>query len=262
MSEQLPEAANLAVRQRPHPHIGFLPVLQSLIYVLIISLGIITFTAQPIRIPSGSMEPTLLIGDFLILDKQAVTPDPFFMPPAGIGRGDIIVFHDPVDDPSVHLVKRVIGIPGDRIHLRDGVVYRNGQPLVEPYAVYHAGPQNSFRDDFPNLQRMDYGVNAAWWMRLRTLGRTGEITVPPDNFFVLGDNRNNSEDSRYLGFIPRKAVVGKPIVVYFSLRQPEDADGNLMPASPVSASGRPPRWDRVTPSHSFARWDRAFHVVQ
>ena len=130
-------------------------MLQSLIYVLIISLGIITFTAQPIRIPSGSMEPTLLIGDFLILDKQDVAPDPFFMPPSGIARGDMIVFHDPVDDPSVHLVKRVIGIPGDRIHLRDGVVYRNGQPLVEPYAVYHASPPNSFRDDFPNLQRMD-----------------------------------------------------------------------------------------------------------
>lgn len=258
--EVLP-APSPSVPLPPHPHVGVLPLLQSLLYVLIVSLGVITFTAQPIRIPSGSMEPTLLIGDFLILDKQDVAPDPFFLPPTGIARGDIIVFHDPVDDPSVHLVKRVIGIPGDRIHLRDGVVYRNGQALFEPYAIYHPSPPNSFRDDFPNLQRMDGGVNAAWWLRLRTLSRTGEITVPPESFFVLGDNRNNSEDSRYLGFVPRKAVVGKPILVYFSLRQQEDEDGNLTPSPRVSESGWPPRWDRVPPSQSFARWERSFHVV-
>ena len=248
------------VRTQLHPGVGVLPALQSLIYVLVISLGLITFTAQPIRIPSGSMEPTLLVGDFLILDKQDVAPDPFFMPPSGIARGDVIVFHDPVDDPSVHLVKRVIGVPGDRIHLRDGKVYRNGEALIEPYAVYRDSPPNSFRDDFPNLQRMDADVNPAWWLRLRTLGKTGEITVPPDQFFVLGDNRNDSEDSRYLGFIPRKAVVGKPILVYFSLRQGEDGNPGAVP--PVIAGGRAPRWDRVPAGKGFARWARSFHVVR
>lgn len=243
-----------------HPGPGILPALQSLLYVLVVSLFLITFTVQPIRIPSGSMEPTLLVGDFLLLDKQSIAPDPFFMPPTTIARGDIIVFHDPVDDPSVHLVKRVIALPGDRIHLRDGIVYLNGRPQAEPYAIHRRAPQDAFRDDFPNLQQMDSGVNAAWWIHLRTLARSGEITVPPDSYFVMGDNRNNSEDSRYWGFVPRKAIVGKPILVYFSLRQTDD-EGNPPPLARVSPSGRPPRWDRVPENRSFARWDRSFHVI-
>jgi signal peptidase I len=247
----------------PHPSVGVLPALQSLLYVLIVSLGLITFTVQPIRIPSGSMQPTLLVGDFLLLDRQAVTQDPFFMPRSTIGRGDVIVFHDPVDDPSVHLVKRVIGVPGDRIHLRDGVVYRNGEALVEPYAVHRRAPGVGFRDDFPDLSQMDYGVNAAWWVHLRTLARTGEVTVPPESYFVMGDNRNDSEDSRYWGFVPRKAIVGKPVMVYFSLRQgDDDDDGNRTAAPRVSASGWPPRWDRVPAGKSFARWDRMFRVIR
>ena len=246
-----------------HQSPGFLTALQSLLYVLIVSIGLITFTVQPIRIPSGSMEPTLLVGDFLLLDKQSVAHDPFFMPPSNIRHGDIIVFHDPVDDPSVHLVKRVIGLPGDRIHLRDDVVYLNGNPLTEPYAIHRGNFRDPFRDDFPNLQQMDSGVNPAWWIHLRTLARSGDVTVPPDSYFVLGDNRNNSEDSRYWGFVPRKAIVGKPILVYFSLRQSdgEDDDGNQLPPPRVPTLGRPPRWDRVTPDHSFARWDRTFHVI-
>ena len=87
---------------------------------------------------------------------------------------------------------------------------------------------------------MDSGVNPAWWIRLRTLARSGEITVPPDSYFVLGDNRNNSEDSRYWGFVPRKAIVGKPILVYFSLRQPDgDEDGN-QPTLPRVQNPKPP----------------------
>ncbi len=246
-----------------HPHVGFLPALQSILYVLILSLGVITFTVQPIRIPSGSMEPTLLIGDFLLLDKQAVTQDPFFMPQSHIARGDVIVFHDPVDDPSVHLVKRVIALPGDRIHLRDGIVYLNGAPLQEPYAIHRPAPRDPYRDDFPNLQQIDSGVNPAWWLHLRTLARTGDVTVPPESYFVMGDNRNNSEDSRYWGFVPRKAIVGKPILVYFSLRQSDEDEpqGNQPRPPRVPTTGRPPRWDRVRPNQSFARWNRTFHVI-
>lgn len=256
-----PAEAPSARAERPIPGPGLLTALQSLMYVLIVSLFLTTFTVQPIRIPSGSMEPTLLVGDFLLLDRQATAEDPrWIMPPSRIHRGDIIVFHDPVDDPAIHLVKRVIGVPGDRIHLRDGVVYRNGEPLGEPYAVHRGLGRDTFRDEFPNLQTVDPGVNAAWWLRLRTLGRTGEITVPADDYFVLGDNRDNSEDSRYLGFVPRKAIVGKPIVVYFSLRQ-NDEDGNPDDV-PRVRQGRAPRWDRALPGHSFARWERSFHVVR
>ena len=243
-----------------HPAVGVLPAVQSLLYVLVVSLFLMTFTVQPIRIPSESMEPTLLVGDFLLLDKQAAGGGGGVMPPAGIGRGDVVVFHDPVDDPSIHLVKRVIGLPGDRIHLRDGVVYRNGAALKEDYAVYRRSGRDVFRDDFPSLRTMDPGVNPNWWIQLRTLARDGEVTVPADSYFVMGDNRNNSEDSRYWGFVPRQAIVGKPVMIYFSWKQPGDDElpagvaNQTMVKSVQTGSmsgGRP----------DFARWDRTFRVI-
>ncbi len=210
-----------------HP-VGVLPALQSVLYVLVVALFLMTFTVQPIRIPSPSMEPTLLVGDFLLLDKQSSADDPPILPRASIERGDVIVFHDPVDDPSVHLVKRVIGLPGDRLHLRDGVVFVNGQPLTENYAVYRPAARSTFRDDFPMLETIDAGVNPAWWIKLRSLVRAGEVTVPAGNYFVMGDNRNDSEDSRYWGFVPREDIVGKPVLIYFSWndRSGNDRSGN------------------------------------
>ena len=226
-----------------HQPAGLLPAVQSLLYLIVIALFLFTFTMQPIRIPSPSMEPTLLVGDFLLLDRQAVTPDPpASMPPTEIRRGDIVVFHDPIDDPSVHLVKRVIGLPGDRLHLRGNRVFVNGQSLPEPYAVYKASPPDGFRDDFPNLSTMDARVDPAWWIRLRGLTKGGEMTVPPNNFFVLGDNRNESDDSRYWGLVPRSYIVGKPLLIYFSWR----SGGN---------SGRPGLG-------SAARWDRTFRIAR
>ena len=219
-----------------------MPAVQSLLYLIIVSLFLFTFTVQPIRIPSGSMEPTLLVGDFLLLDRQAVSSDHLpLMPPTGIHRGDIIVFHDPVDDPSVHLVKRVIGVPGDHLHLHGNQVFVNGRPLQETYARYSPSLPDGFRDNFPSLAAMDARVNSAWWIRLRTLLHDGEITVPEGNYFVLGDNRNNSDDSRYWGFVPRAYIAGKPVLVYFSW------------IDTVSAQPK-----ANTP---FARWDRLFHVV-
>jgi signal peptidase I len=229
--------------QHHHHPVGFLPAVQSLLYVLIVALFLTTFTVQPIRIPSGSMEPTLLVGDFLLLDRQVVSDDNLLlMPPTGVKRGDVVVFHDPVDDPSVHLVKRVIGLPGDRIFLRGNRVFVNGHPLKEPYAVYRASVPDGYRDEFPNLSTMDARVDPAWWIRLRSLVRNGEITVPAGDYFVLGDNRNESDDSRYWGFVPRNDIVGDPVMVYFSYRQP---DGQ-------SQRG----WK------AFARWDRMFHRVR
>src|SRR5580704_14213169 len=141
-------------RQHHHP-VGILPAVHSLIFVLAIALFVMTFTVQPIRSPSPSMEPTLLVGDFMLMDKQTVDGTAGgLLPPVAIHRGDIVVFHDPVDDPNVHLVKRVIAIPGDRLHLRDGVVYLNGQPLKESYAVYRESATDRYRDDFPDLQTM------------------------------------------------------------------------------------------------------------
>ena len=137
---------------------GLLPAVQSLLYVLVFALFLIAFTVQPIRIPSSSMEPTLLVGDFLLLDKQSVAGDAHgLLPPTGIDRGDVVVFHDPVEDPSIHLVKRVIALPGDRVHLRNGVVFLNGAPLTERYAVHRGPGPDRFRDDFPTLTSRDAG---------------------------------------------------------------------------------------------------------
>jgi signal peptidase I len=247
MSQQgtpVAEPTKTRPRLEDHHHpVGILPAIQSLLYVILVALFLTTFTVQPIRIPSGSMEPTLLVGDFLLLDRQAVSDDNALpMPPTGVRRGDIVVFHDPVDDPSIHLVKRVIGLPGDRIHLHGNRVFVNGRPLKEPYAVYRASLPDGYRDDFPNLSTMDARVDPAWWIRLRGLVKDGEITVPPEDFFVLGDNRDESDDSRYWGFVPRDHIVGKPVMVYFSFRSPE----------PSGLQG----W------RAFARWDRIFHVVR
>ncbi len=260
--ETAPSDALLSVPASPvrHPPAhpdpsGMLPSVQSLLYVLILALFLMTFTVQPIRIPSSSMEPTLLVGDFLLMDKQLDAPGTTrLLPPSAIARGDIVVFHDPIDDPAIHLVKRVIGLPGDRLHLHNGVVFLNGEPLREPYAIHRAAAPDAYRDDFPSLHTMDATVNPNWWIRLRNLVHEGEITVPPNAYFVMGDNRNNSEDSRYWGFVPQSAVVGKPLVIYFSFRQPgtDESEDRIASLPPVAA-----------PTHTgIARWDRTFRVVQ
>jgi signal peptidase I len=258
-----PAFGTQAQARRTHPvahvqPVGVLPAVQSLLYVLVAALFLMTFTVQPIRIPSSSMEPTLLVGDFLLLDKQSVAGDAGgLLPPSGIQRGDVVVFHDPVDDPSIHLVKRVIGLPGDRLHLREGVVYLNGKPLRESYAVHRAAEADTFRDDFPLLQTMDAGVDPNWWIRLRGLVHGGELTVPAGQYFVMGDNRNDSEDSRYWGFVPRNAIVGKPVMIYFSWRAPGSSDAGETDAGSTVRRMVPDRGPT-----DFARWDRTFRVVR
>ena len=211
---------------QPPSRDGLLIHAQALLEIVVVALFIAGFIVQPFRIPSSSMQPTLLVGDFLLGDKQAFAPTgavPGFgssfdkiLPPTIVKRGDLVVFHFPVD-PTIHLVKRVIGLPGDRLHLRDGLVILNGTPLSEPYAVYSPAPPDSFRDDFPSLRSADPNVDPRWWAQLRRSIVNGEIVVPPNRYFVMGDNRNNSEDSRYWGFVSRDAIVGRPLLVYFSI---------------------------------------------
>jgi signal peptidase I len=184
------------------------------------------------------MEPTLLVGDFLLVNKEISTGRfPALTPANLIRRGDIIVFHYPVD-PAIHLVKRVIGLPGDRLRLRDGRVLIDGRALSEPYAFYLPSAPDSYRDDFPRLDRADPTVDSRWWVEMHSLVRNGELTIPPGSYFVLGDNRNNSEDSRYWGLVPRAAIVGKPFLVYFSLKEPAVSLTNI------------------------ARWDRTLRIVR
>jgi len=206
------------IRARYHRE-GPLHALKSVFEIIVVALFVTTFIAQPFQIPTPSMVPTLRIGDFILVDKQTFAPGAGhygILPKSTVQRGDIIVFHWPVD-PSMHLVKRVIGVPGDRIRLHHGRVFINGQPLAEPYAFYSRSRPNSFRDEFPSLREADPNVEPAWWLNLRSSISGGELTVPPGEYFVLGDNRNDSEDSRYWGFVPRDAIVGRPLVVYFAV---------------------------------------------
>jgi signal peptidase I len=242
----------------PHSHSpGFLPAIQSLISIIVIAVFIVTFTIQPFRIPSGSMEPTLMVGDFLLVDKEvtADSADSLVLPASTIHRGDVVVFHFPVE-PSVHLVKRVVGIPGDHIRLRGGHVFVNGLRLDENYTIYRPSMPDNFRDNFPRLQSADPSIDSRWWVRMRKLIDDGDLIIPSGNYFVLGDNRNDSEDSRYWGFVPRENIVGRPLLIYFSLRlgdghgYPQAAGITLAPPGDQSALLR------------FARWDRMFRIIR
>lgn len=259
-----------AVRSAPKPHRtagrhaphdgqpGLLHSFQSLIYIIVVAVFIITFCVQPFRIPSGSMEPTLLIGDFLLVNKQDLSSGGSggLLPTPAIRRGEIIVFHYPVD-PSIHLVKRIVGIPGDHLKLRDGHVYINGTALREPYAVYRKSGPDNFRDNFPRLQSADPAIDSRWWIRMRTLIDEGELIIPQDSYFVLGDNRNDSEDSRYWGFVPRAAIVGQPFLIYFSLHQPGTDDSTVLTSEAADREGT----GVVGAFTDFARWDRVLQVV-
>jgi signal peptidase I len=249
----------------PHPvhHIIFphlLDTLRSFLSVIVIALFVLTFIVQPFRIPSESMERTLLVGDFLLVNKMAESPSGnwwFWTLPRGeVRRGDIVVFHFPAL-PSEHLVKRVIGIPGDHIRLVDGVVYLNGHAQQEPYAIYRGSYPDSFRDQFPTGAYTDPGVDARWWLWVRHDLQNGELVVPANSYFVLGDNRNNSRDSRYWGFVPRANIVGRPLVIYFSIRGISPLDPTPLPGDRLSRGN-----SLLSALLDFARWDRMFQIVR
>jgi signal peptidase I len=226
-----PPATPARVRRRRHPplHSEGLVLLRSLLEVVVSAIFIMTFIVQPIRIPSESMEPTLFVGDFGLADKQSFAaegPLAHLLPPSRIERGDLVIFHYPVD-PHRYLVKRTVGLPGDRLRLRGGHVWVNGWPVYEPYAFYSVSPPNAFRDEFPTVRETRPALRRPWAAQLQRATRDDELIVPPDQYFVLGDNRNDSEDSRFWGFVPRSAIVGRPLLVYFTLHRPEEREGPL-----------------------------------
>jgi len=203
--------------------------LASLAGVLVTGLFIITFIVQAFEIPSSSMEQTLLIGDHVFVNRVQ------FSPPASLvgpllpyrqpHRGDIVVFlsMDP-RTPDLYIVKRIIGVPGDRIHLRDGVVYRNGEKLDEPYARHEGGlSYDPYRDNFPAVSALDESnVIDEWKLTMGSHIENGDIVVPPDSYFGMGDNRKVSLDSRYWGFISKEHLIGRPMFIYWSFETPED----------------------------------------
>jgi len=244
-----------------------LETVRSLLTILVLALFALTFILQPFRIPSESMERTLLVGDFLLVNKSIYGPPGVWshlLPYRHVQRGDIVVFHFPLDPPE-HIVKRVIGIPGDRIHLHDGVVYLNGQAITEPYAVYESAWSDSFRDQFPTANYTDPGVDTHWWLQMRAAVVNGDLIVPAGQYFVMGDNRNHSRDSRYWGFVPRAAIVGRPFIIYFSLRQASTTDLPELPrVSALNTSGDKlgDDNDAINKVVDFARWDRILRIVR
>lgn len=198
--------------------------LQWILSVIVIAIFVMTFNLQAFVIPSESMEDTLLIGDYLLVDKVDYASGGIWsplLPYTDIHHGDIVVFRYPVH-PQQHFVKRVIGVPGDRIHLSNKQVFVNGKPLVEPYTVYRSSQRNYYRDDFPNPRYIDGNVDSHWWIQMRKLIEDGNLIVPEGCYFVMGDNRDESLDSRYWGFVPRENIVGRPLLIYWSLQQEND----------------------------------------
>ncbi len=238
---------------------GALEMARSLFVVLVVAMFILTFIVQPFRIPSESMERTLLVGDFLLVNKMAFAPPggwEWLLPYRTVQRGDIIVFHFPPDPPE-HVVKRVIGLPGDHVHLEKGLAWVNGRRLDEPWVVFEPAYPDDFRDSFPTELYTDPGVDAHWWMQMRADVREGDLVVPQGYYFVLGDNRNFSRDSRYWGFVPRDDIVGRPFVIYFSLREPSATDVAQMADDRLGQKND--LWDRVV---DLARWNRMMRIVR
>jgi signal peptidase I len=242
--------------------------------VLVVLLFIQTFIAQNYVIPSGSMKNTLLVGDHLVVDQITLAPPASWMPLIRYRepkRGDIVVFHKPVYQAGIDatdadgtpqytpLVKRLIGVPGDHIHLRNGIVFVNGvaQPtgFAQPTTTDNF---NEFLDDFPEVPPAGVpGATEAWAVNFPSYIQDGDLVVPAGMYFMMGDNRHNSLDSRYWGFVPRANILGRPLFNYWSFKATE-------PQLEQTGFGHKLAWFGHVAVHFFSdtRWKRTFHVVR
>jgi signal peptidase I len=238
--------------------------LASLAAVLVTGLFIITFMVQAFEIPSSSMENTLLIGDHVFVNRISFAPKTSWVGPVvpyrNIKRGDIVVFLHP--DPQyagTYVVKRIIGIPGDRIHLRNGVVYRNGDALNEPYVLHDRDDATDYyRNNFPAVPPTgDPNISPIWETELPSYIQDGDLVVPPDHYFAMGYHRGVSLDSRYWGFIPRENVIGRPMFIYWSFETPGDEYQKTSVGDRIGFFGH-------TVLHFFdeTRWKRTFRIVR
>ena len=244
-----------------------LEAIASICVVLVIGLFSMSGLAQNFLIPSGSMENTLLVGDHVLVDRMTFAPPTRWAPFVYYReprRGDVIVFYKPnPETPDLILVKRLIGLPGDRIHLDHGVVYLNGVRQAEPYALLrHSGddPQNWYsppRDDFPHFGAPE-GATAAWSEELGSHIADGDLVVPAGTFFAMGDNRNNSADSRYWGFVSRENILGRPLFNYWSFDR-----GEKEPATGSASIGQRLQAFLTLSLHVFekTRWARTGHPI-
>jgi signal peptidase I len=223
------------------------------INILILLFGTTTLV-QAFIVPTPSMDTTVRVGDHLLVDKLSYAPpgsiSRYFLPYTEPKRGDIIVFRYPMDI-SQNYVKRVVGVPGDHIKVVDKVVFLNGKPLTEPY-IQHISPGiEPYRDNFPSSPWGPVYDRARQMLADHVVN--GELVVPPDSFFAMGDNRDNSLDSRYWGFVPRENIIGKPLVIFWSYDAPTEdwVDYNANHFI-----------DLATNFFKKTRWDRTLKLVR
>ncbi len=214
-----------------------------------------TTLVQAFVIPTGSMEDTLLIGDHLLVDKMAYAPpgrvSKHLLPYEDVKRGDIIVFRYPVDIRQT-FVKRCMGVPGDHIKLVNKEVYLNGHKLAEPYVYHKTEYIEPYRDNFPSDPNVRVYEPAQDMLEHHVTN--GEVIVPPDSYFAMGDNRDSSLDSRYWGFVPRENIIGKPLIIYWSFDAPTEALSN-------PTIGVDHLIDLMEHFFTKTRWSRTFRLV-
>ena len=211
---------------------------ESIVVAVILALFIRTFVVQAFKIPTGSMEPNLLVGDHLLVNKFVFAPtahpaERFLLPMRELRRGDIVVFKFP-EDPERDFIKRVIGLPGDTVELRNREISINGQKIAEPYAHY-LFPVGEAQESASSDVREHYPP----------------VTVPDGHYFMMGDNRDNSQDSRYWGFLPAHYVKGRALMIYWSFVEPAGEQ-------PAGVAGI---LRVVTNLFTGTRWNRLLHQI-
>ncbi len=214
-----------------------------------------TTLLQAFVVPTGSMEDTVLIGDHMFVDKLTYSPkgaiSKYLLPYTDVQRGDIIVFKFPIN-PRENYIKRVIGVPGDHIRVVNKQLMLNGKKMNEPYVVHKTSYTDAYRDNFPSEPNTRL-AEAAYKMLAENVSN-GEVVVPEGFYFAMGDNRDNSLDSRYWGFVPRENIIGKPAIIFWSYDTSTErlADPNIISLDHIL--------DLATNFFSKTRWKRTFMI--
>lgn len=240
--------------------------LESLVVTVILAVFGTTFVLQAFKIPTGSMEDTLLIGDHLIVNKFVFANHQGWwsrlLPYRDIRQGDIVVFKYPAADdesqePGEHFVKRVIGVPGNHIRIVHRRLFVNGKELNEPFVRHSYPDQVRPGDDFPPASSEDlHGTTLRWDEEIQNYVKDGELVVPSGSYFVMGDNREQSWDSRFWGFVPRGLVSGRPLLVYWSYETPRDEYTRNSISDHLTQT-----FDLAVHILSKTRWRRTFRFV-
>jgi signal peptidase I len=259
----VPPVATTTSHSEEREQVSAWEYLESLLVTIVLALFGTSFVVQSFKIPSQSMEPTLLVGDHLLVNKFIFGGTGAWyeklLPYRAVRHGDIIVFKYPFDDHPYY-VKRVIGVPGDRIRIVDQQVYVNGQLQNEPYVVHDPSvPYDPFGDSFPpTTQRyLRTEVRPEWSRELLSHVEDGELVVPPNKYFAMGDNRDRSSDSRYWGFVDRQAILGGPVMIYWSVETDADNGEDLGIRARLHDFV-----DTLMHLPARTRWKRMFHQVR